>query len=127
MGTYPYELPHQHPTPETGVAAKARDGLRSVLQRAQEARQHTLVTMGASDDTAPDAATDVAANLRVISGNPTETELAAITAVLAGIAEELGSRLHRRPILHTTAWEAVQRPIRGRILPDITRWRGYSG
>ena len=76
---------------------------------------------------APDAATDVAAHLRVLSGNPSETELAAITAVLTGIAEEISSHLQRRPVFHTTAWEAVRRPIRARILPGITRWRGYSG
>lgn len=83
--------------------------------------------MMGNDDTAQDAATDVAENLRVLGGNPSDTELAAITAVLTGIAEELGSQLQRRPERHSTAWEAVQRPVRGRILPGITRWRGYSG
>lgn len=83
--------------------------------------------MGTPDDEAQDAATEVAASLRVIGGNPTATELAAITAVLAGVAEELGSRLQRLPERHSTAWEAVQRPVRSRILPGITRWRGFSG
>lgn len=81
----------------------------------------------ANDDTAQDAASDVAANLRVLGGNPSDTELAAITAVLTGIAEELGSHLQRRPERRSTAWEAVQRPIRVPIIPGATRWRGYSG
>lgn len=81
----------------------------------------------ATDDETQDAATDVAENLRVLAGNPTGAELAAITAVLAGIAEELGSRLQRLPEKRSTAWEAVQRPLRGRIIPGVTRWRGYSG
>lgn len=85
------------------------------------------MTMGTTDDTEQDAATEVAATLRVHRGNPTPAELAAITAVLAGVAEELGGRLQRRPETHSTAWEAVQRPLRAQILPGITRWRGFSG
>ena len=80
-----------------------------------------------ADDETQDAATEVAATLRVLGGNPDATELAAITAVLTGIAEELGSSLQRRPERRSSAWEAVQRPIRTRILPGITRWRGFSG
>lgn len=72
-------------------------------------------------------ALSVGDSLRVVAGNPTAEELAAVTAVLAGIAEELGSRPLRRPVKHSTAWAASQRPIRQPILHGTTAWRGFSG
>lgn len=66
-------------------------------------------------------------SLRVVTGTPTPEELAAVTAVLAGIAAELGRRPLRRPVKQSTAWAASQRPIREPILHGTTAWRGFSG
>ncbi|MBX3094225.1 MAG: acyl-CoA carboxylase subunit epsilon [Cryobacterium sp.] len=78
-------------------------------------------------DPTPETSVGVSDDLRVVAGNPTPEELAAVMAVVAGIAAELGSRPLRRAVKQSTAWAASQRPIREPILHGTTRWRGFSG
>jgi aryl-alcohol dehydrogenase-like predicted oxidoreductase len=67
--------------------------------------------------------TDVA----VISGNPDPEELAALTAVLAEVLEELAAEQGRRESAVTSAWSRSQRGVRGTIVPGAGAWRSFSG
>ena len=66
-------------------------------------------------------------DIRVVAGSPTPEELAALTAVITSLAEELGSRPKRRQARRSTAWDAMRRPIRTPIIAGVTAWRGFSG
>ncbi|MET4782104.1 acyl-CoA carboxylase subunit epsilon [Glaciihabitans sp. UYNi722] len=73
-------------------------------------------------DERADAAAPVFA---VTGGNPTPAELAAVTAVLGAVFEQLsdeGVRDDRTP----SAWQRSQRPIRGNLTPGAGAWRGFS-
>jgi aryl-alcohol dehydrogenase-like predicted oxidoreductase len=67
--------------------------------------------------------TDVA----VISGNPSSEELAALTAVLAEVLEELAAEQGRRESAATSAWARSQRGVRATITPGAGAWRSFSG
>ena len=60
--------------------------------------------------------------IRVIAGNPTPTELAAVTAVLTGLAaEDGGQRMPVEPAVRS-AWSASQRQLRREIVPGPGVW-----
>jgi hypothetical protein len=65
-------------------------------------------------------------DIHVVSGNPTPDELAAIVAVLEGMAQEVEGRRARIAARAASAWRLSQRPIRTPILPGVTRWRSFS-
>ena len=67
-----------------------------------------------------------APEFRIVSGNPSPEELAAVTAVLSGVLEELSAEQGRRADSGPTAWEISQRPIRTPITPGPGAWRGFS-
>ena len=46
----------------------------------------------------PDASPAVAANIQIVAGNPSGVEIAAVTAVLTGVLEELAGTVSARSI-----------------------------
>ena len=85
--------------------------------------------MSDASSTAEDAATQPAAvDVRVTAGNPTEEEIAAVTAVLAALAEQGGSVAAEEAVVPPpSAWDRSRRGIRTPIEVGRGRWRGFSG
>lgn len=71
--------------------------------------------MTAPDEQAP------APDIRVLGGNPTADEVAAVTAVLTAALDELAGEDRRRRDSGPSAWQRSQRAFRG-PLPHGT-WR----
>jgi hypothetical protein len=73
-----------------------------------------------------DSEETVAADITVLSGGPDPVELAAITAVLAGVLDELAEEQGRRQLAGPSAWERSQRGLRQTVTPGHGQWRGFS-
>jgi hypothetical protein len=69
----------------------------------------------------------VEADIAVISGNPDAEDLAAVTAVLAGVLDELAAEQGRREQSAQSAWTRSQRDIRAPLTPGAGAWRSFSG
>jgi hypothetical protein len=69
----------------------------------------------------------VETDLTVISGNPDVEELAAVTAVLAEVLDELAAEQGRREQAGPSAWARSQRGIRPPVQPGHGAWRTFSG
>jgi hypothetical protein len=69
----------------------------------------------------------VEADIEVISGNPDADELAAVTAVLAGVLDELAAEQGKREQAVTSAWARSQRAVRAPLTPAPGAWRSFSG
>ncbi len=69
----------------------------------------------------------VEADLDVISGSPTTADMAAITAVLAGVLEELAAEQGRRQQAVPSAWARSQRGVRVPIQAGVGAWRSFNG
>jgi Acyl-CoA carboxylase epsilon subunit len=69
----------------------------------------------------------VEADIEVIGGSPDSEELAAVTAVLAGVLEELAAEQGRREQAVTSAWARSQRAVRAPLAPGAGAWRSFSG
>jgi hypothetical protein len=67
------------------------------------------------------------AKLRIISGDPTATELAAITAVLGGMIEEAETHQRQSARRGQSGWQRSQAPIRQTLAPGFGAWRTFSG
>jgi hypothetical protein len=63
----------------------------------------------------------------IVGGNPTASEVAAVTAVLAGVLEEISGRVEAETERPVSAWSRSQRPIRTPLHPGAGLWRGFSG
>ena len=63
--------------------------------------------------------------IRVVRGNPTPDELAAVVSVLDAMAAELEGTRARAAEKSASAWTLSQRPIRTPIVPGLTHWRGF--
>jgi len=74
-------------------------------------------------DETPDAA---APDIRIVAGNPSAAEVAAVTAVLSGVLEELADERGRELATGTTAWRRSQRSLRVPLAPGHGAWRGFS-
>ncbi|GAA3735200.1 hypothetical protein GCM10022239_09080 [Leifsonia bigeumensis] len=66
-----------------------------------------------------------AGDIKVVSGNPTPEELAAVVAVLEGMTQELEGTRARAAARAASAWRLSQRPIRTPIVSGVSRWRGF--
>lgn len=66
-----------------------------------------------------------AVDFRVVRGNPTPAELAAVTAVLAAAIEEETAERERSANERRSAWELTQRSLRTPL--GQTGWRSFSG
>ncbi|MEO7349574.1 MAG: acyl-CoA carboxylase subunit epsilon [Terrimesophilobacter sp.] len=64
--------------------------------------------------------------IRVVRGDPTPEELAAVVSVLESMAAELEGTRARAEEKSASAWTQSQRPIRTPILPGLSRWRSFS-
>jgi uncharacterized protein (DUF1800 family) len=70
----------------------------------------------------------VETDIAVISGNPDADELAAVTAVLAEVLDELAAEQGRRELAAgPSAWARSQRGIRPPVQPGHGVWRSFSG
>jgi hypothetical protein len=73
-------------------------------------------------------ATGVApASFSVVAGDPTPAELAAVTAVVSALLEEIASDHAAAAAPVVSAWRRSQRAIRTPITRGIDSWRGFSG
>jgi hypothetical protein len=80
------------------------------------------VTSDANESPAEEIQPDVI----VVSGNPDAIETAAVSAVLAGVLEELAEEQGRRQLASVSAWQRSQRSVRGTLTPGQGQWRGFS-
>lgn len=78
-------------------------------------------------EVAPADGSVVAAELRVLSGNPTDAELAAVTAVLTATIEDERDSAGRASDPQRSAWQRAQRPIRLPLSRGVGTWRSFSG
>jgi hypothetical protein len=74
-----------------------------------------------------DGADAVTPEFSVVAGNPTPSELAAVTAVLDAMLEQAVEDRSEDRAEGRSAWQRSQRPIRGTISPGRGAWRGFSG
>jgi Acyl-CoA carboxylase epsilon subunit len=63
----------------------------------------------------------------VVSGNPEDREMAALTAVLGGVLEELAAERGRRELAGPSAWQRSQRSLRKPMHSGPGEWRSFSG
>lgn len=63
----------------------------------------------------------------ILAGNPTTEDLAAVTAVLIAMVEEVHSTQAEETRVAANAWQRSQRPIRETIIPAADAWRGFTG
>jgi hypothetical protein len=62
----------------------------------------------------------------VVSGNPEGHEMAALTAVLSGVLEELAAERGRRKLAGPSAWQRSQRSLRTPMHSGPGEWRSFS-
>jgi hypothetical protein len=85
------------------------------------------MTDGPESENEVGAAAVAAPGFRVMSGNPTPAELAAVTAVLSAALEEATALLVPAKEQGQSAWQLAQRPIRMPLARGIGTWRSFSG
>jgi Acyl-CoA carboxylase epsilon subunit len=68
---------------------------------------------------------DTSADITVVSGSPSDAELAAVTVVLRSVLAELALQNEIRAHGGMSAWQRSQRPLRGS--ESSTNWRSFSG
>lgn len=84
--------------------------------------------LGAAAPTIRAVSDDRAPAIRVISGRPTPSELAAVTAVLASLeAERAAETAARRPSPAVSAWEQTRRALRTPIITGPGQWARHPG
>jgi hypothetical protein len=64
--------------------------------------------------------------ISIDAGNPSPTELAAVTAVLSTSLAELEERSLKSGT-RVSAWQRSQRAVRSPLTPGYGAWRGFSG
>ena len=67
------------------------------------------------------------ARISITAGNPNPAELAAISAVVEGMVEELESSRRAEKLAGPTGWERSARPVAVSIVPAHGAWRAISG
>jgi hypothetical protein len=63
---------------------------------------------------------------RVLRGNPTDLEIAAVTAVLSAMADELAAERGAPSTVARSAWDRSRRNLRTPIHPGPGMWRSFS-
>ncbi|MET4051008.1 hypothetical protein ABID81_000341 [Frigoribacterium sp. PvP054] len=82
----------------------------------------------AAESADPPAGTSPAPVLRVVAGDPTPDELAAVTALLAAVQAGRSASVGAAPVsTPTSAWTRSARAPRLSIVAGGGRWRGFSG
>jgi hypothetical protein len=69
----------------------------------------------------------IGTDIAVIAGSPDAEDLAAVTAVLAAVLDELAAEQGRREQTGPSAWARSQRGVRDPIEPGHGAWRSFSG
>jgi hypothetical protein len=64
--------------------------------------------------------------ISIDAGDPSPSELAAVTAVLTTSLAELEQR-SRSSAPRVSAWQRSQRAVRSPLTPGYGAWRGFSG
>ena len=67
-----------------------------------------------------------AQEIRVVRGNPTPDELAAIVSVIEAMTAEIEGSKAREQAHAASAWRLRQRPIRIPLVPGMSHWRSFS-
>jgi hypothetical protein len=62
--------------------------------------------------------------IRILGGDPSDEEIAALTAVLTVALDELAGDTRRRQRLTPTAWERSQRAVRTPLVPGT--WKTFG-
>jgi hypothetical protein len=78
-----------------------------------------------SDPAADGAPAPVA--FTVVAGEPTPAELAAVTAVLGAVLEEIATDHAGDGTPDVSAWQRSARAIRAPLTRGVDTWRGFSG
>ena len=68
-----------------------------------------------------------AADIRILGGNPSAEEIAAVTAVVSAALEEVAAERGRVAQTGPSAWALSQRPFRQPITPSNGVWRNFTG
>jgi hypothetical protein len=76
------------------------------------------VSASAADPAEPD--------LVVLAGNPTNVELAAVTAVLLGVVQERAFDRSHEDAARPSGWQLSRRPRAVSIVPGPGAWRNIS-
>ena len=63
-------------------------------------------------------------DIRITGGQPSDEEIAALTAVLTAALDELAGDHRRRQRLTPTAWERSQRGVRTPLVPGT--WQAFG-
>ncbi|MET3769657.1 hypothetical protein ABIB15_002361 [Marisediminicola sp. UYEF4] len=75
--------------------------------------------------TVPEGEAD--AEITILAGDPSAAELAAITAVVTALAEELSDDALLETSTPRSAWQRSQRALRQPLAPGSGAWRSFSG
>jgi hypothetical protein len=67
-----------------------------------------------------------APDIRIVSGNPDDVEMAALTAVVAGVLEELAALRQAQKDMGPTAWQRSQRALRSPLHAGNGQWNGFG-
>ncbi len=79
----------------------------------------------ADDDSHP-RVNAAAPDFQVVAGRPSSAELAAVTAVVSSLIDEIeDGRIAAGPVV--SAWPRSQRSIRLPLTPGAGSWRSFSG
>ena len=65
-------------------------------------------------------------DIRILGGNPGAEEVAALTAVVSAVLEELAENNERGASRYPSAWQRSQRQLRGEVHAAPGSWRGFS-
>jgi hypothetical protein len=65
--------------------------------------------------------------IEFVTRGVSDSEVAAVTAVLRGLMQEESDQLRREPERGRSAWELGQRAIRRPLTPGAGRWRSFTG
>jgi len=68
----------------------------------------------------------LAPQIIVVSGGPDAAEMAAVTAVLSGVLDELAAEQGRRKLQGPSAWERSQRGLRTPLQPGSGSWQAFG-
>jgi len=85
-----------------------------------------LIPDAGQDDAALGTGT-LPAQIVVVAGSPNAEEMAAVTAVLTGVLEELAAEQGRRELAGPTAWQRSQRALRKPMTPGVGGWQAFGG
>jgi hypothetical protein len=87
----------------------------------------TVASSAGASSAGASSAVPTGPRIDVVGGNPTATEVAAVTAVLAGVLEEISGHIEADATRSQSAWARAQRPLRQPMHPGAGMWRGFSG